>query len=76
MLNAQCEECYAICHIFGIKFKVVCEPNGLRLRHWIHQLWTVSPEGNVIRQVTIEDTNPEAWRAAIKRLLSDAPQVW
>lgn len=67
-------ECYATCHMFNIRFIVVCEPDGDRLRHWIHQIWTEGPHGSVIRQETVEGRNVATWRAAIGRLICKPPE--
>lgn len=71
------EECYALCHIFGVKFRLITIPDGARMRHYIHHLYTLGESGGLLRQITIEDCNPAAWRAAIKRLLRTDPQeLW
>lgn len=66
------EECYALCHIFNVRFKVVTDwtEGG-----WTHQLFTVDHPDSclLIRQETINGCDPATWRASIERLLSPKP---
>lgn len=64
--SAAREECYALCHIFGIKFKVARDwtEGG-----WTHSLYSVSEDGLLVRQETVNGFDVKIWRASIQRLL-------
>lgn len=74
MILSEPDELYALCHIFGIKFKVVAD---WRDGGWVHCLYSVNEARFLFRQEVVNGLDTEAWRASIKRLLSAEPHpLW